>query len=46
MKWELKLDDYNVKNIIRALIKFENQIIVERIYTDAVDDLLIKLCDY
>lgn len=37
-------DDYEVNIIIKALIELRNQLIAEGRYTDAVDDLLIKLC--
>lgn len=44
MKRKFKFDDYEVNIIIKALIELRNQLIVEGRYTDAVDDLLIKLC--
>lgn len=44
MKRRFKFDDYEVNIIIKALIELRNQLIAEGIYTDAVDDLLIKLC--
>lgn len=45
MKRKFKFDDYEVNIIIKALIELRNQLIAEGRYTDAVDDLLIKLCD-
>lgn len=44
MKRKFKFDDYEVNIIIKALIELRNQLIEEGRYTDAVDDLLIKLC--
>ena len=44
MKRRFKFDDYEVNIIIKALIELRNQLISEGRYTDAVDDLLIKLC--
>ena len=38
------LDDYDVRLIVRALIDLRNKLIGEGRYTDAVDELLIKLC--
>ena len=38
-----KLDDYEVRIIILALNELRNQFIQEGRYTDAVDELLIKL---
>ena len=43
MKRRFKFDDYEVNIIIKALIELRNQLIAEGRYTDAVDDLLIKL---
>ena len=45
MKRRFKFDDYEVNIIIKSLIELRNQLIAEGRYTDAVDDLLIKLCD-
>ena len=45
MKRKLKLDDYEVNIIIRALVELRNQLIREERYTDAVDELMIKLMD-
>ena len=44
MKRKFKFDDYEVNIIIKALIELRNQLIAKGRYTDAVDDLLIKLC--
>ena len=44
MKRKFKFDDYEVNIIIKELIELRNQLIAEGRYTDAVDDLLIKLC--
>ena len=38
-----KLDDYEVRIIILALNELRNQLIQEGRYTDAVDELMIKL---
>ena len=43
MKIRFKFDDYEVNIIVRALVDLRNQLIAEGIYTDAVDELLIKL---
>lgn len=42
-KFRFTYDEVNI--IIRALIELKNQLIAEGRYTDAVDDLLIKLID-
>lgn len=44
MKRKFKFDDYELNNIIKALIELRNQLIEEGRYTDAVDDLLLVLC--
>ena len=44
MKRRFKFDDYEVNIIIRALVELRNQLIAEGRYTDAVDELLMKLC--
>lgn len=44
MKRKIKFDDYEVNIIIRALAELRNQLISENRYTDAVDELLLKLC--
>ena len=38
-----KLDDYGVRIIILALNGLRNQLIQEGRYTDAVDELMLKL---
>ena len=38
-----KLDDYEVRIIILALNELRNQLIQEGRYTNAIDELLIKL---
>lgn len=38
-----KLDDYEVRIIILALNELRNQLIQEGKYTNAIDELLIKL---
>ena len=43
MKRRFKFDDYEVNIIIKALIELRNQLIAEGRYTDAVDELLLKL---
>lgn len=43
MKRRFKFDDYEVNIIIRALVDLRNQFIAEGRYTDAVDELLLKL---
>lgn len=44
MTKKYKLDDYDVRIIVRALIDLRNKLIAEGRYTDAVDEILIKLC--
>ena len=44
MTKKYKLDDYDVRIIVRALIDLRNKLIDEGKYTDAVDELLIKFC--
>ena len=44
MKTKYRFDEYEVGIIINALIELRNQLIREGRYTDAVDELLIKLC--
>ena len=44
MKRRFKFDDYEINIIIKALVEMRNQLIAEGRYTDAVDDLLIRLC--
>lgn len=43
MKRRFKFDDYEVRIIVRALVDLRNQLIAEGRYTDAVDELLIRL---
>lgn len=43
MRRKFKFDDYEVNIIIRALVELRNQLITEGRYTDAVDELLLKL---
>ena len=44
MTKKYKLDDYDVRIIVRALIDLRNKLIGEGRYTDAVDEILAKLC--
>ena len=43
MKWKYKFDDDEVNLIIIALIELRNRLLEEGRYTDAVDELIIKL---
>ena len=43
MKRRFKFEDYEVNIIIKALIELRNQLIAEERYTDAVDELIIRL---
>ena len=45
MRRRFKFDDYEINIIVRALVDFRNQLIAEGRYTDAVDDLLLKICN-
>ena len=45
MKRRFKFDDYEIRILILALNELRNQLIREERYTDAVDELLIKLID-
>ena len=45
MKKKFKFDDYEIRILILALNELRNQLIKEERYTDAVDELLIKLFD-
>ena len=45
MKKRFKFDDYEIRILILALNELRNQLIREERYTDAVDELLIKLVD-
>ncbi len=42
-KNKISLDDYELNIIIKSLVELRNQLIQEGRYTDAVDELLIKL---
>ena len=44
MKRRFKFADYEVNIIIKALIELRNQLIEEGRYTDAVDEILLKMC--
>ena len=43
MKRKFKFDDYEANIIIKALIERRNQLIAEGRYTDAVDELILKV---
>lgn len=43
MKKKFKFDDYEIRILIFALNELRNQLIREGRYTDAVDELIIKL---
>ena len=43
MKKRFKFDDYEIRILILALNELRNQLIREERYTDAVDELIIKL---
>ncbi len=43
MKKRFKFDDYEINIIILALVELRNRLIEEDRYTDAVDELIIKL---
>jgi redox-regulated HSP33 family molecular chaperone len=45
MKKRFKFDDYEIRILIVALNELRNQLIREERYTDAVDELLVKLFD-
>ena len=45
MKKRFKFDDYEIRILILALNELRNKLIREERYTDAVDELLIKLFD-
>ena len=45
MKKKFKFDDCDIRILILALNELRNQLIREERYTDAVDELLIKLFD-
>lgn len=44
-KRKILLDDYEWRVVITALNEFRNAIIREGRYTDAIDDVLIKIID-
>ena len=43
MKTKFKFDDDEIRILILALVELRNQLIQEGRYTDAVDEILIKL---
>lgn len=43
-KIKLRLEDDEFRIIVYALNELRNQLIAENRYTDAVDDILLKLC--
>ena len=43
MKKRFKFDDYEINIIILALVELRNRLIEEDRYTDAIDELIIKL---
>ena len=43
MRTKFKFDDDEIRIIVLALIELRNQLINEGRYTDAVDELLIRL---
>ena len=43
MKRKFKFDAYAANIIIKALIELRNQLIAEGRYTDAVDELILKV---
>ena len=45
MKRKFKFDDYEIRTLILALNELRNQLIREERYTDAVDELMLKLVD-
>ena len=45
MSKKYKLDEYDVRIIIRALVDLRNQLIAEGRYADAVDEIIVKLVD-
>ena len=45
MKPKFKFTYDEIRIIVLALVELKNQLIAEGRYTDAVDDLLIKLVD-
>ena len=45
MKRKFKFDDYEIRILILALNELRNQLIREERYTDAVDEIILKLAD-
>lgn len=45
MKKKFKFDEYEIRILILALNELRNQLIREERYTDAVDELMVKLID-
>jgi len=45
MKKKFKFDDYEIRILILALNELRNKLIREERYTDAVDELMVKLID-
>ena len=45
MKKRFKFDNYEIRILILALNELRNQLIREERYTDAVDELMIKLIE-
>jgi len=45
LKKKFKFDDYEIRILILALNELRNQLIREERYTDAVDELMVKLID-
>lgn len=43
MKKRFKFDDYEINIIILALVELRNRLLEEGRYTDAVDELIIKM---
>lgn len=44
MKRKICLEEGEINVIINALIAFRNQLIAEGKYSDAVDDVILRLC--
>ena len=45
MKTKIKFDNDEIRVLIYALNELRNSLIAEGRYTDAVDELILKLCD-
>ena len=43
MKTKIKFDDDEIRILILALVELRNQLIQEGRYTDAVDELLVRI---